>query len=169
LRKHKKRRGKKKGKNTKRLLPSCSFLPPLSPFPMFHMKKEKWKNWNQRKKKNKDCSPSFPFPQLQKSLSSPFRKHGIPQPNPKSQSFSQSFGFYFLLSLSFFFFLPRGFLPWRPAAVMSTNWQENDSFPLIFKDCRKCPGHFKTWNALPVFSPSLRLTRFQGDQVFKNN
>jgi len=48
---------------------------------------------------------------------------------------------------------------------MSTIGQENDSFPSIFKGCQRRTGHLKKWGALPVISPFLQLTWFQGHQT----
>ena len=66
------------------------------------------------------------------------------RPDPKSQSFSRSYGSVLPTSLTYILLSARGFSPWRPAAVMSTAGQENDSLPLIFKGRRERTEHFET-------------------------
>jgi len=89
--------------------------------------------------------------------------------NPKSQSFSRSYGSNLPTSLTYIVPITRGCSPWRPAAVMSTDGQENDSFPSIFKGCRRRTGHLRKRDALPTVSPLLRLTRFQGHRNLERN
>ena len=54
-------------------------------------------------------------------------------PSPQSQSFSQSYGSNLPTSLIYIILLTRGYSPWRPDAVMSTNIILF-LFILIFKD-----------------------------------
>src|SRR3569833_3144343 len=61
-------------------------------------------------------------------------------PNPKSQSFSRSYGSILPTSLIYIVLSTRGCSPWRPAAVMSTTWRENYSYPRIFKGRRARTG-----------------------------
>lgn len=65
-------------------------------------------------------------------------------PDPKSQSLSRGYGSVLPTSLTYILLSARGFSPWRPAAVMSTAGQENDSLPLIFKGRRERTEHFET-------------------------
>jgi len=54
-------------------------------------------------------------------------------PHSKSQPFSQIYGSILPTSLIHIVLLTRGYSPWRPAAVISTEGRENRPFPLIFK------------------------------------
>ena len=65
-------------------------------------------------------------------------------------------------SLTYIVLSTRGCSPWRPAAVMSTNRRENQSFPRIFKGLRERTGHHKKCGALPTVRPYLLAIRFHG-------
>ena len=65
-------------------------------------------------------------------------------------------------SLTYIVLLTRGCSPRRPAAVMSTNGRENQSFPRIFKGLQERTGHHKNCGALPVIKPYLLVIRFHG-------
>ena len=65
-------------------------------------------------------------------------------------------------SLTYIVLSTRGCSPWRPAAVMSTNRRENQSFPRIFKGLQERTGHHKKCGALPAIGPYLLANRFHG-------
>ena len=65
-------------------------------------------------------------------------------------------------SLTYIVLSTRGCSPRRPAAVMSTNRRENQSFPRIFKGLLERTGHYKKCNALPAIKPYLLAIRFHG-------
>ena len=50
----------------------------------------------------------------------------------------------------------------RPAAVMSTNRRENESFPWSFNGLQECTGHHKKCGALPTIKRYLLAIRFHG-------
>ncbi|PWN86377.1 hypothetical protein CTM99_00365 [Bacillus altitudinis] len=55
----------------------------------------------------------------------------------------------------------RGFSPWRPAAVMSTTWHENYSFPRIFKGRLGRTGRRKGAALSLPWNPSSGQTDFR--------
>ncbi|PWY61496.1 hypothetical protein BO83DRAFT_404404 [Aspergillus eucalypticola CBS 122712] len=57
--------------------------------------------------------------------------------------------------------IPKGCSPWRPAAVMSTTWRENYSFPRIFKDRRGRTGPCKGAGLCRPWNPSSGQTDFR--------
>ena len=59
--------------------------------------------------------------------------------SPQSQSFSRSYGSNLPTSLTYIILLTRGYSPWRPDAVMSTNTTKS-TFISIFKDFCRCTG-----------------------------
>ena len=63
--------------------------------------------------------------------------------NPQSQSFSQSYGSILPTSLIYIVLLTRGFSPWRPVAVMSTERGVNIVKFWIFMDHIKRTGQYK--------------------------
>ena len=65
-------------------------------------------------------------------------------------------------SLTYIVLSTRGCSPWRPAAVMSTNGRENQSFPRIFKGLQERTGLDKRCRALPAVGPYLLAIRFHG-------
>ena len=65
-------------------------------------------------------------------------------------------------SLTYLVLSTRGCSPRRPAAVMSTNRRENQSFPWIFKGLQECTGHHTKCGALPTIKPYLLAIRFHG-------
>lgn len=65
-------------------------------------------------------------------------------------------------SLTYIVLWTRGCSPRRPAAVMSTNGRENQSFPRIFKGRQERTGHYKKCSALPAIKPYLLAIRFHG-------
>ena len=65
-------------------------------------------------------------------------------------------------SLTYIVLSTRGCSPWRPAAVMSTNRRENQSFPRLFKGLQERTGHHKKCGALPAIGPYLLVIRFHG-------
>ena len=67
-------------------------------------------------------------------------------PSPQSQSLSRSYGSNLPPSLIYIILLTRGYSPWRPDAVIST---DNEMPPLIllFKDPLLCTGEFKILNS----------------------
>ena len=65
-------------------------------------------------------------------------------------------------SLTYIVLSTRGCSPWRPAAVMSTNRRENQSFPRIFKGLQERTGHHMKCGALPAIKPYLLAIRFHG-------
>ena len=65
-------------------------------------------------------------------------------------------------SLTYIVLSTRGCSPWRPAAVMSTNRRENQSFPRLFKGLQERTGHHKKCGALPAIGPYLLAIRFHG-------
>ncbi len=65
-------------------------------------------------------------------------------------------------SLTYIVLSTRGCSPRRPAAVMSTNGCENQSFPRIFKGLQERTGHHKKCGALPAIGPYLLSIRFHG-------
>ena len=64
-------------------------------------------------------------------------------------------------SLIYIVLSTRGFSPWRPAAVMSTTWRENYSFPRIFKDRRGRTGPCKGAGLCRPWNPSSGQTDFR--------
>jgi len=106
---------------------------------------------------------------LQNILSQKKRKRKKKAPlNPKSQSFSRSYGSNLPTSLTYIVPITRGCSPRRPAAVMSTDGQENESLPPIFKGRRERTGRLRKRGALPTVPPLLRSTRFRGRRAFRN-
>ncbi len=65
-------------------------------------------------------------------------------------------------SLTYIVLSTRGCSPRRPAAVMSTNRRENQSFPRIFKGLQERTGQNKKCFALPAIRPYLLAIRFHG-------
>lgn len=51
------------------------------------------------------------------------------RPDPQSQSLSRSYGSNLPTSLTYIILSTRGFSPWRPAADMGTNRQDNSTWP----------------------------------------
>ena len=80
----------------------------------------------------------------------------------QSQSFSRGYGSNLPTSLICVVPSTRGWSPWRPDAVMSTNGRENQSFPRIFKGLQERTGHHKKCGALPTIKPYLLAIRFHG-------
>lgn len=70
----------------------------------------------------------------------------VTTPSPQSQSLSRSYGSNLPTSLIYIILLTRGYSPWRPDAVIST---DNEMPPLIllFKDPLLCTGEFKILNS----------------------
>jgi hypothetical protein len=64
-------------------------------------------------------------------------------------------------SLIYIVLSTRGCSPWRPAAVMSTTWRENYSFPRIFKDRRGRTGPGQAAGLCPPWNPSSGQTDFR--------
>ena len=64
-------------------------------------------------------------------------------------------------SLIYIVLSTRGCSPWRPAAVMSTTWRENYSFPRIFKDRRGRTGPCKGAGLCQPWNPSSGQTDFR--------
>ncbi|KAF2123335.1 hypothetical protein P153DRAFT_413812, partial [Dothidotthia symphoricarpi CBS 119687] len=50
--------------------------------------------------------------------------------------------------------LTRGFLPWRPTAVISTTWRKNYFFKQIFKVCWECTKRCKSVALFWLLNPS---------------
>ncbi|KAF1855799.1 hypothetical protein Lal_00008632 [Lupinus albus] len=57
--------------------------------------------------------------------------------------------------------IPKGCSPWRPAAVMSTTWRENYSFPWIFKGRRERTGPSRGAGLFQPLNPSSGQTDFR--------
>ena len=89
----------------------------------------------------------------------------FPPPGPQSQSFSRSYGSILPTSLIYIILSTRGCSPWRPDAVMSTPWGDNETRPSIFKGHPEGTGHTRGSCALPAVYPSLRVNRFQGNRL----
>jgi hypothetical protein len=64
-------------------------------------------------------------------------------------------------SLIYIILSTRGCSPWRPAAVMSTTWRENYSFPRIFKGRRGRTGPRKGAGLCRPGNPSSGQTDFR--------
>ena len=65
-------------------------------------------------------------------------------------------------SLTYIVLSTRGCSPRTPAAVMSMNGCENQSFPQNFKGLQECTRHYKKCGALPTIKPYLLAIRFHG-------
>ncbi|PLB42834.1 hypothetical protein P170DRAFT_371375, partial [Aspergillus steynii IBT 23096] len=78
-----------------------------------------------------------------------------------SQSLSRSYGSILPTSLIYIVLSTRGCSPWRPAAVMSTTWRENYSFPRIFKGRRGRTGPCKGAGLCQPWNPSSGQTDFR--------
>lgn len=72
-------------------------------------------------------------------------------PSPQSQSLSRSYGSNLPTSLIYIILLTRGYSPWRPDAVISTDNEMSRSrksiLILLFKDPLLCTGEFKILNS----------------------
>ena len=68
---------------------------------------------------------------------------------------------HFADSLIYIVLSTRGCSPWRPAAVMSTTWRENYSFPRIFKGRRGRTGPRKGAGLCRPWNPSSGQTDFR--------
>ena len=82
-------------------------------------------------------------------------------PDQQSQSLSRSYGSILPTSLIYIVLSTRGCSPWRPAAVMSTTWRENYSFPRIFKGRRGRTGPRKGAGLCRPWNPSSGQTDFR--------
>ncbi|EHK21457.1 hypothetical protein TRIVIDRAFT_53758, partial [Trichoderma virens Gv29-8] len=78
-----------------------------------------------------------------------------------SQSLSRSYGSILPTSLIYIVLSTRGCSPWRPAAVMSTTWRENYSFPRIFKGRRGRTGPSRGAGLFQPLNPSSGQTDFR--------
>ena len=65
-------------------------------------------------------------------------------------------------SLIYIVLSTKGYSLRRPAAVMSTNGRENQSFPQIFKGLQERTRHHKKCGALRTIKPYLLAFRFHG-------
>ena len=74
-------------------------------------------------------------------------------PNPKSQSFSLSYGPNLPTSLTYIIPKTRGFEPWRPAAVMGTNRDENKNQTRLFMARHQRTRRSKTWTLCQLWIP----------------
>ena len=81
----------------------------------------------------------------------------------QSQSFSWSYGSILLTSLTYIVLSASGCSPRRPAAIMSTNGRENESFLWLFKSLQKHTGHHKMCGALLTINNHLLAIRFRCD------
>ena len=91
-------------------------------------------------------------------------QHDTPKPYSQSQSYRS-------ILLTFFTYIVLstwGCSPRWPAVVMSTNRQENQSFPQIFKDLQQHTGYHKC-GTLPTIKPHLMAIRFHCVMSFTRN
>ena len=97
-----------------------------------------------------------------RARASPGRIHSLQIQAWQSQSFSWSYRSILQTSLSYIVLSNRGCSPTRPAAIMSTNGHENQSFPQVFKGLQEHTGHHKKCGALPTIQSYLLAIRFHG-------
>ena len=97
-----------------------------------------------------------------RARASPGRIHSLQIQAWQSQSFSWSYRSILQTSLSYIVLSNRGCSPTRPAAIMSTNGHENQSFPQVFKGLQEHAGHHKKCGALPTIQSYLLAIRFHG-------
>ena len=80
---------------------------------------------------------------------------------------SRSYGSILPTSLIYIVLSTRGCSPWRPDAVMSTNWHDRYPLPQLFKGRQWRAGHHQRRGAFPAAGPYLRMIRFQGLRAVK--